>query len=92
MSWWSDQNGPAAAKLTIAYATLSPIEAIDSPRRCDSSNEPSTKHTIATPTATTACFGYTTDGARLLSDVKEGDVIVSAKVVDGLDRLVRPSS
>merc|ERR1712205_7502 len=27
-----------------------------------------------------ACFGYTIDGARLLSDVKEGDVIVSAKV------------
>ena len=27
-----------------------------------------------------ACFGYTVDGARLLSDVKEGDVIVSAKV------------
>ena len=28
-----------------------------------------------------ACFGYTVDGARLLSDVKEGDVIVSAKVI-----------
>ena len=27
-----------------------------------------------------ACFGYTVDGARLLSDVKEGDIIVSAKV------------
>ena len=27
-----------------------------------------------------ACFGYTVDGARLLSDVKEGDTIVSAKV------------
>ena len=30
-----------------------------------------------------ACFGYTVDGARLLSDVKEGDVIVSAKVSGG---------
>ena len=27
-----------------------------------------------------SCFGYTTDGARLLSDVKEGDLITSAKV------------
>jgi cyclophilin family peptidyl-prolyl cis-trans isomerase len=34
-----------------------------------------------------SCFGYTVEGARLLADVKEGDVIVSAKVVDGLDRL-----
>jgi len=38
-----------------------------------------------------ACFGYTVDGARLLSDVKEGDVIVSAKVTAGLDKLVQPS-
>ena len=37
-----------------------------------------------------ACFGYTVDGARLLSDVKEGDVIVSAKVTSGLDNLVKP--
>ena len=34
-----------------------------------------------------ACFGYTVDGARLLSDVKEGDVIVSGKVVSGLSNL-----
>jgi len=34
-----------------------------------------------------ACFGYTIDGARLLSDVKEGDLITSAKVVKGLDLL-----
>jgi len=27
-----------------------------------------------------ACFGYTVDGARLLADVKEGDIITSAKV------------
>lgn len=38
-----------------------------------------------------ACFGYTVDGARYLSDVKEGDVIVSAKVTSGLDNLVNPS-
>lgn len=28
-----------------------------------------------------ACFGYTTEGAELLQDVKEGDVIESAVVV-----------
>jgi len=39
-----------------------------------------------------ACFGYTIDGARLLSDVKEGDKIVSAKVISGLDNLVMPKS
>ena len=39
-----------------------------------------------------SCFGYTIDGARLLSDVKEGDLIVSAKVTSGLDRLVAPRS
>ena len=39
-----------------------------------------------------SCFGYTTGGARLLSDVKEGDVIVSAKVTSGMDNLQRPSS
>ena len=39
-----------------------------------------------------ACFGYTIDGARLLSDVKEGDVIVSAKVTSGLENLVMPPS
>lgn len=37
-----------------------------------------------------ACFGYTVDGARLLSDVKEGDLIVSAKVVKGMENLVKP--
>ena len=37
-----------------------------------------------------ACFGYTTEGARLLSDVKEGDVIVSAKVTSGLENLQKP--
>jgi len=34
-----------------------------------------------------ACFGYTIEGARFLSDMKEGDVITSAKVVEGLDQL-----
>ena len=39
-----------------------------------------------------ACFGYTVDGARLLSDFKEGDIIVPAKVTSGLDKLVMPKS
>ena len=34
-----------------------------------------------------SCFGYTVEGGKLLSDVKEGDLIVSAKVSSGLDRL-----
>ena len=34
-----------------------------------------------------SCFGYTVDGADLLKDVKEGDVIVSAKVTKGLENL-----
>jgi len=34
-----------------------------------------------------SCFGYTIDGANLLSDVKEGDLIISAKVVKGLEFL-----
>merc|ERR1719379_68680 len=38
------------------------------------------------------CFGYTVDGAKLLSDVKEGDLIVSAKVTGGLENLVRPAA
>ncbi len=29
-----------------------------------------------------ACFGYTVDGAELLKDVKEGDIITSAKVTN----------
>jgi cyclophilin family peptidyl-prolyl cis-trans isomerase len=37
-----------------------------------------------------SCFGYTTDGARYLSDVKEGDVIVSAKVTEGAENLQNP--
>jgi cyclophilin family peptidyl-prolyl cis-trans isomerase len=38
------------------------------------------------------CFGYTVEGADLLKDVKEGDVVVSAKVTKGLEKLVRPKS
>lgn len=36
------------------------------------------------------CFGYVVEGADFLRDVKEGDVIVSAKVTDGADKLVLP--
>jgi peptidylprolyl isomerase len=35
-------------------------------------------------------FGYVVEGADFLSDIKEGDVIVSAKVTDGLEYLVQP--
>ncbi|EWM29410.1 peptidyl-prolyl cis-trans isomerase [Nannochloropsis gaditana] len=35
------------------------------------------------------CFGYTTENADLLAGVKEGDVIVSAKVVKGGENLVK---
>jgi peptidylprolyl isomerase len=38
-----------------------------------------------------ACFGYTVDGADLLKGVKEGDIIVSAKVVKGLENLATNS-
>jgi cyclophilin family peptidyl-prolyl cis-trans isomerase len=38
-----------------------------------------------------ACFGYTVGNARLLADVKEGDVITSAKVTSGLENLVQPA-
>jgi len=35
------------------------------------------------------CFGYTVEGAELLKGVKEGDVIVSAKVTKGIERLTK---
>jgi len=38
-----------------------------------------------------SCFGYTVEGARFLSDLKEGDVIVKATVVEGAENLVKPS-
>lgn len=37
-------------------------------------------------------FGYVVDGSDFLSDIKEGDIIVSAKVTDGLDKLKQPST
>ena len=35
-------------------------------------------------------FGYVVEGADFLSDTKEGDIIVSAKVTQGLEYLVEP--
>ena len=34
-----------------------------------------------------SCFGYTVEGADLLKAVKEGDVVASAKVTNGLENL-----
>ena len=36
------------------------------------------------------CFGYVVEGADFLTDIKEGDVIVSAKVTEGLENLELP--
>ena len=36
-------------------------------------------------------FGYVVEGADLLRDVKEGDIIVTATVTSGLENLVLPS-
>ncbi|CAJ1962637.1 unnamed protein product [Cylindrotheca closterium] len=38
------------------------------------------------------CFGYVVEGSDFLSDIKEGDVIVSAKVTKGLENLVEPKA
>jgi cyclophilin family peptidyl-prolyl cis-trans isomerase len=38
-----------------------------------------------------SCFGYTVGNAFLLAGLKEGDVIASAKVVKGLENLVKPA-
>ena len=35
-------------------------------------------------------FGYVVEGEDFLRDIKEGDIIVSAKVTEGLENLVRP--
>jgi cyclophilin family peptidyl-prolyl cis-trans isomerase len=35
-------------------------------------------------------FGYVVEGSDFLQDIKEGDVITSAKVTDGLEYLVQP--
>jgi cyclophilin family peptidyl-prolyl cis-trans isomerase len=37
-------------------------------------------------------FGYVTDGMPIVSKLETGDTIVSAKVVAGLERLVRPEA
>lgn len=37
-----------------------------------------------------ACFGYTTEGADYLRDIKVGDKIVSAKIIEGADKLKQP--
>ena len=37
-------------------------------------------------------FGYVVEGADFLSDVDEGDIIVSAKVTNGAENLLPPSS
>jgi peptidylprolyl isomerase len=37
-----------------------------------------------------AIFGFVTEGKEVLEKLKEGDKIVSARVVDGLDKLVEP--
>ena len=36
------------------------------------------------------CFGYVTEGSDFLQDIREGDVIVSAKVTKGAENLVLP--
>mmetsp|Transcript_31710 Transcript_31710/g.63476 ORF Transcript_31710/g.63476 Transcript_31710/m.63476 type:complete len:466 (+) Transcript_31710:55-1452(+) len=36
------------------------------------------------------CFGYVVEGADFLRDIKEGDIIVSAKVTEGAENLVQP--
>jgi peptidylprolyl isomerase len=38
-----------------------------------------------------AVFGYTVSGQDVLDQLKEGDKILSAKVVEGLDHLVKPA-
>jgi len=37
------------------------------------------------------CFGYVVEGSDFLQDIKEGDVIVSAKVTEGLENLKDPA-
>jgi cyclophilin family peptidyl-prolyl cis-trans isomerase len=38
------------------------------------------------------CFGYVVEGAELLRDIKEGDVIVTATVTSGIENLVLPKA
>jgi cyclophilin family peptidyl-prolyl cis-trans isomerase len=37
-------------------------------------------------------FGYVTDGMPIVTKLETGDTIVSAQVVSGLERLVRPEA
>lgn len=37
-----------------------------------------------------ACFGYTTEGADFLKDVREGDIISKATIVSGKENLIMP--
>jgi len=37
------------------------------------------------------CFGYVTEGADFLRDIKEGDIITTAKVTSGIEKLVLPA-
>lgn len=37
-------------------------------------------------------FGYVTDGMAVVTKLQTGDTIVSAEVVSGLERLVRPEA
>ena len=39
-----------------------------------------------------AVFGYTIDGKEVLRKLREGDKIISARVLDGLDKLVEPKA
>ncbi|MFP4132784.1 MAG: peptidylprolyl isomerase [Halothece sp.] len=38
-----------------------------------------------------AVFGYTVEGDEILEDIEEGDKIISARVIDGLENLERPT-
>ena len=40
------------------------------------------------PCIPSCSFGYVVEGSDFLSDIKEGDIIVSAKVTKGLENLV----
>lgn len=39
-----------------------------------------------------AVFGYTVEGEEILEDLKEGDKIISARVVNGIENLERPKA
>jgi peptidylprolyl isomerase len=37
-------------------------------------------------------FGYTVEGDEILEDLEEGDTLISARVVNGIENLERPES